>query len=41
MCRKICYSCGCTTDEDEDMCPECGDVLWDMGIEDDTEDGEI
>ena len=37
---KVCYSCGYETDDDEDICPECGDTLWDLGLEDDIK-GEI
>jgi len=36
----ICYSCGCTIDDDnETNCPECGDILWNLE-EDDNDENE-
>lgn len=47
---KVCYKCGFTVENDEAICPECGESLddveenmgdFDLAYEDDTENGEI
>jgi uncharacterized membrane protein YvbJ len=48
---KVCPECGYTTDNDETLCPKCDTPLddiesdeendFDLGVEDDEENGEI